>query len=367
LEQRTEQVRATTDFYLANNLTIAIVAEQLGRDAFETIGYLAQSGAGIKCCIGTPEEQKAAILSLAEADEIVFDITSLATLRLLQAINLLEQLPGKVIIGQATIGLLEEKLYFASLEKGTKGGTVLLNQGSLAYDEITKEERQGHCQSLRTFINELRSNARIVGCKQVSEIEPVRRTNLQRIFGEHGLEAIVLSSSGNRVLVTDDIAVGVIAQNEFGAKRAWTQMLMYSLAQQGTMEVDTFNSATAKLLGYKYSFTFSSADSLVAAARQAEWDPARWPLSPALTILELPTVDLTQSFLLLISFCNAIGRIKDLDPTLIRMAAFSVFSLRPGSMELLRAALENKDIILGQNDGLSPTVFSDLKVWITGR
>ncbi|HEX4341538.1 MAG TPA: hypothetical protein VH062_36765 [Polyangiaceae bacterium] len=104
------------------------------------------------------------------------------------------------------------------------------------------------------------------------------------------LETAVLASQPNRILWSDDGVYALIARERLGVRRIWTQAALAWLVDEGRIGGEVHTAASARLIGWGYSFTRSNPAIMREAGRLAEWNRERWPLNEAVKYLGLQEV-----------------------------------------------------------------------------
>src|SRR5207247_2365439 len=94
----------------------------------------------------------------------------------------------------------------------------------------------------------------------------------------------------------------MIARNEHGALRIWTQLVIGARTDSGVIEPESFFDASARLTGFGYFFTSINAPILKRAAIIADWKVGGWPFSQALATFENESVDLLATMQLAAAF-----------------------------------------------------------------
>ena len=84
----------------------------------------------------------------------------------------------------------------------------------------------------------------------------------------------------------------VAVQVELRVPRIWTQLMLRSLGDQGSIEVSRFASLSAKLVGCGYTFTQSDDAILCECGQMATWKFDKWPLRHAIETLGTTSVRL---------------------------------------------------------------------------
>lgn len=105
---------------------------------------------------------------------------------------------------------------------------------------------------------------------------------------------MVLARSANRVLWVDDAYLANVAKQLFGCSTVWTQLVLSRMASEGRVDGRAFFEASARLLGFGYTFTGVNPPIMEAAGHLAEWRVDEAPLKQAISVLETtPTEDAT--------------------------------------------------------------------------
>lgn len=274
--------------YRSSLLPLHTFAEQFGRSVFTLVEALAQMPeVEIRCCNGSAAERDAAFAALDSAKAVVLEATGLATLGLLDDLTLLEYFPRSVIVSQSTINELRQLISEASMHSGEGGYIGRRYDGSgVVFVPETDENMRARTERLRRFVELLEARCQIEVCINVAGLPADRRKLYSDVFGQHGIESILLARHEGRVLWTDDWVVGGLAAGEFGVKRVWTQAALSWASSRENFPVNVFQEASAKLLGWRYSFTGMNLGILVRCGLLANWSPDRWPLEQALDRLK---------------------------------------------------------------------------------
>ncbi|HXJ92483.1 MAG TPA: hypothetical protein VMT20_06330 [Terriglobia bacterium] len=270
--------------YRHQPIPIHVVAQALSRTEFEQMIRMALADEiGIRCCIGSAEERAEAISALKNSEAIVLDLTAVATLSLLGAVDALEQFPTPILISELTLAELRNSLSTASSDDG-EAGFVGKEGSRYVLEQLAPEAQQERHQFLKSITERITARCTVVGCPELAAVESERREFLVKALGEHGAQSIVLATSPRRVLWTDDFVLSLVAKQEFGVRRIWTQVALQERAEVGAISPERFFEATARLIGCRYYFTSPSPQALTRAGSLADWDPVRRPLKQALDI-----------------------------------------------------------------------------------
>jgi hypothetical protein len=128
------------------------------------------------------------------------------------------------------------------------------------------------------------------------------------MFGQYGAEAMMLASRADAVLWTDDLIQAQLAANEFGARRAWTQIMIEQIALVGQITAAEHERATAALVGLEYVNTNFDVSSLLRAVEMSDATPWRWPLKQFVRVFTQPAGDLQNLLAIFIDFISRLYR-----------------------------------------------------------
>jgi hypothetical protein len=285
-----EMIRDAEESYKARQITLHIFAHNTGAKNFEAALHIAATpGLDILCWDGSPDEWAQALGALQDAGEVVVDLSALATLYLFDEEGILRDWPGKLIVSQNTVNQIRECLPDPRGGECSKGRFGKSERGYhfIERDEQAEEEYRTR---LVSFLELLSQKAQVCGCETLASLDPEERQTLTRVFGQHGLESMLLSSQPGRVLWSDDAILAALARSEFGARCVWTQVSVEHGVMQGFLDAERARSVGAKLVGFGYKNTVFNEQVVWKAAEIAEWDPDRWPFTQALEQLSNPSI-----------------------------------------------------------------------------
>lgn len=290
LDRNAEQTRELEQWYREQPIPLHSIAELKGRTLLEVIQHFAsQAETPIRCCRGSLSDRDEATSAFATAQAVVLDASALATLFLLDAANVLEHFNRHVIVGQGTMKELRSWLETVSDRK--ESGYFFPTETGVAIVEEPEERRAARKQALQAFLDRVQPLCRIEACPELAAIEPERRDDYVKFFGNDGAEAIVLAARPGRVLWTDDFTVAGIARSEFGIRRLWTQLALSTQLDDGRLDADKFVDMSARLIGWGYEFTGNNLAILIRAGEIADWDVDRWPFTQVIAQLQAPSLD----------------------------------------------------------------------------
>jgi len=279
--------------YNAQFLPLAIFARILGRNEAQALAHLVSNErTRLRCCRGSAEEFALATTELAGASEVVLELSALVTLLMLGEMPRLEALGKALLVSHTTLNALRT---FVADSSGERSKSRRGDQE----DELPLVD--GEPKPAHPMLDGLRfveKNVTIVSSVKAAYLDPALRTQLTDVLGTSGLESAVIASEGNRVLLTDDGVLAMVAKEKIGVRRAWTQQSLAWLTEQGRLSPAVHDDASARLISWGYSFTRATRSIFSAAGRLSGWLHDRGELQAAIKYLALPEVRPDDSLML---------------------------------------------------------------------
>lgn len=266
------------DGYRDGPLPLGYTSERLGRHVFELLGHLiyGNEGRSILCCMGNGPERAQALASLQAAQEIVFTLTALFAVVHLDLLDVLARWPQRLVLSPGTLQSLNKFIderkdpgdIHADLDESGKFKVVGTNKAAIL----------NTLQKYRRLVEIIKERFQIVPSEALANLDPDERNRLVKMFGWAGAESVVLANDPTRLLWTDDYVMGIYGSETFGIKWAWTQATLDHAVTTGSLDLPTFNRASARLLVSRYRFTWWNEDIFIQAAEDACFDPRSTPL-----------------------------------------------------------------------------------------
>lgn len=249
-----------------------------GKNAYIALISLAtQDQQPIRNSFGTPEERADALTALQSAACLVVDLSTFATLRMLGLEKVLTTTRFRFLVTEATWRELRETLddrtttSSASIAVGFEDGV------QVAHEE-TVEFKRKRDEANKAFLELVEKHCQIVPVMERAALDPAKREPFEKMFGEYGLESMLLGAKPDCVVWSDDLVEAHIAVTEFGARRCWTQLLLVFLTDLGLLEPKERDIATAKLIGMEYQTTIFDSSAIIEAVHLTDATPWQMPL-----------------------------------------------------------------------------------------
>jgi len=266
IREQAEQATALQALYLSQPIPVHLYAQRFGKNAYTGIIHLAQTDSvAVKCSNSDSAGFAAAVEMLETAKSIVLDLSTVATIRLLEIEDLLD--PQRFVLSQDTALELRETLIDEQPDKQT--GTMVYNDGQFTMYEETPERRSERTKADKKFCETVLANTTVKPHLGLASIDHEQRKMLVKFLGQYGTETVILAMEPDTVLWTDDLTQGDLSTSMFGVRRVWTQAFLEHCLKKGLITDERFTIAAAKLMGMRYQNTIFNSAILVQAACSA--------------------------------------------------------------------------------------------------
>lgn len=352
VEKRAAAAASVRDAYNTLPASLHWFGSRFGDNAYTALIELAaEDGQNIRCTFGTAEERDHSARALQAAKGVVVDLTALATLRLLGLEKVLESTKFHFIVSERTWVTLQEMLFNARIFSGTSGA-LLFKDGKHVYSERSAEEKAQQNKRDADFISFLERVVQVKSAPGLAALEPDKREAFEKFFGNYGAESIVLASDPELVLWTDDLVQAQTAQQEFGCRRVWTQLVLGALADAGLITIDEYSDASARLLAMGFGTTQFDSLTILAALRLAKWSPDTPPFTQIVKIFSDPTSQLPVLMRIFVEFLVRLYR-EPITPEMRCSATqqlLSALAIRGKAGQFLTSLRELSSRIFGLNE-----------------
>jgi tetratricopeptide (TPR) repeat protein len=264
-EKDAKYVKQLEEVYSTQLVPIYWMAIKKGRSIVETMNYVAANpNLKFKCCIGNDQEEIKAEEGMSNVKEIVLDASSIVTLMFTSSYEHILKLPCKFIVSQGTLNAFRQVECLRGDPESIAGSYSINGFQLITSDDVMKA--RGNLEKLIKFIE---TNCTIIDGLVVAELEKERRDVSINILGRDCLESILLATQANRILWTDDLATAVLAQNEFGCYRIWTQFFFNHLLEEGLLDNNIVQNITVLLMQMEYYYTKPTVDTFMMAIEKS--------------------------------------------------------------------------------------------------
>ena len=268
--------------YKKNNLTIGQFAKLVDSNSLDTWGPLmGNPELGIRCSIGGIEERSSILNRLNDSKpKLVVDIISLITLHSLDAADIVVSTFGKLCIAQSTIDELQHIITEKEGMWSKREGMVVGKKGNRYVKQIInpQEMKQG-IEYLKDIIRWIRANCEVGQATVGSEMNQLRRRELNDSLQQQFLDTALLASQPGHLLFSDDGRLRLYAKTglsrdagtNFQIEGVWTQVLLEHCVKQNCLDKADYDEMTIKLVCSHYYHTQFDADLLMEVAKRSNW------------------------------------------------------------------------------------------------
>ena len=212
--------------------------------------------------------------------KLVVDIISLITLHSLDAADTVVSAFGKLCIAQSTIDELQSIISEREGMWSKREGRIVGKKGNRYIKQIinSEETKQG-IEYLKNIIHWIRENCEVGQDSVMSQINQLRRRELNDMLQQHFLDTVLLASQPGHLLFSDDgrlrhyakTSLNNDAGTNFQIDGVWTQVLLEHCVKQNRLDKADYDEMTIKLVCSRYYHTVFEADLLLEIAKRANW------------------------------------------------------------------------------------------------
>ena len=282
IDQQKEHFDQIEKLYKEENITIGCFTNLVGSNSLDTWGPLmGNPELGIRCSIGTIEERSSVLNRLNHSKpKLVVDIISLITLHSLDAADMVVSTFGKLCIAQSTIDELQRIISEREGMWSKREGMVVGKEGNRYVKQIINpEEMKQGIEYLKDIIRWIRDNCEVGQATVGSEMNQLRRRELNDMLQQHFLDTVLLASQPEHLLFSDDgrlrhyakTSLNNDAGTNFQIEGVWTQVLLEHCVKQNRLDKTDYDEMTIKLVCSHYYHTQFDADLLMEVAKRSHW------------------------------------------------------------------------------------------------
>ncbi len=268
--------------YKEENITIGVFSKLVGSNSLDTWGTLmGNPELGIRCSFGDLDERNKAHKLLNHSQpKLVVDIISLITLHSLDAADIVVSAFGKLCIAQSTIDELQSIISEREGMWSKREGMIVGKKGKQYIKQIIKpEETKQGIEYLKNIIHWIRNNCEVGQATAGSEMNQLRRRELNDMLQQHFLDTVLLASQPGHLLFSDDgrlrhyakTTLNSDAGTNFQIDGVWTQVLLEHCVKQNLLDKADYDEMTIKLVCSRYYHTQFDANLLLEIAKRANW------------------------------------------------------------------------------------------------
>ena len=282
IDRRQDRINKIEKLYKEENITIGCFTNLVGSNSLDTWGSLmGNPELGIRCSIGDVEERSSVFNLLNHPQlKLVVDIISLITLHSLDAADIVVSTFGKLCIAQSTIDELQSIISEREGMWSKREGMTVGKEGNRYVKQIINpEETKQGIEYLKSIIHWIRENCEVGQATAGSEMNQLRRRELNDMLQQHFLDTVLLASQPGHLLFSDDgrlrhyakTSLNSHAGTNFQIDGVWTQVLLEHCVKKNCLDKADYDEMTIKLVCSRYYHTVFDSDLLLEIAKRADW------------------------------------------------------------------------------------------------
>lgn len=285
LKDRRDFVNSCFEFYLQNPSSIHLLAFRIGTSVLQTMkGLIANEAWAVNCTSVDFLQFNQLVSAGTVSTKIVLDIVAIVTISLLDAWELLDK-SKEYITSQSTINLIRQWIdELPEFDGQGFGHAFATDDDRFVMTEVTEEEIAAQRDELQNIQFQVSNLCSVATAPAIAALDPARRSLYEKMFGYAALEVVMIAHEQKAILWTDDLFVGYWAASEFQLARIWTQLAL-KIAISSKEQMEKYQTATAKLIEWKYVNTIWDAETLLFAGKSSKWDFDAQPLKQCFALL----------------------------------------------------------------------------------
>ena len=282
IDRHHEYILKIEELYKEENITIGCFTNLVGGNSLDTWGPLMDNPElGIRCSIGDIEERSSILNRLNDSKpKLVVDIISLITLHSLDAADIVVSTFGKLCIAQSTIDELQSIITEREGMWSKREAMTVGKKGNRYVKQIINpEDMQQGIKYLKDIIHWIRNNCEIGQDPVMSQMNQLRRRELNDMLQQHFLDTVLLATQQDHLLFSDDgrlrhyakTSLNSDAGTNFQIEGVWTQVLLEHCVKHNLLDKTDYDEMTIKLVCSRYYHTVFDADLLMEVAKRSNW------------------------------------------------------------------------------------------------
>jgi len=292
--------------------------------------YASHTELKIKTCFGSVDEWNYALSSANRTKKFVIDMTALVTLLFMED-DFWTEIVCELIISEGTYNRLKN-IEAAQDVYVKNGGYLSSEKGQLQFVSKNVQQAKAEQERVKLFIEQVGKHCRIQSGVNLTTFPANERQIHIDTIGKYNAETLVLASSKEHVLWTDDLALACLANSEFGCKRVWSQVIVNLFGGEKAGELNL------KLFKYGYTFTKIGLNDLKTAVEQARWQVNQEPLSEILSVFSDNDVSPESIGILLAQFIKYIWQnVTEITAQQITLVILNELSRRQFGLFIIKA------------------------------
>jgi tetratricopeptide (TPR) repeat protein len=270
VDDRHSQVNKVEEIYKTNPIPIGSIAHLLGAKPIDVWrGFMRLGRVPLKCCIGNEYERNSAITLLQTHKKgCVIDPLTLFTMCSLNIQNELTKQFGRFGITHSTMDLYID--HIESIKLHPPSGVVGRKGSKYIFEKYSQQEIQQEINKLQEVYNWAEENCDILPAVGGQDMPP-DMISLSEIMHPSFVDIILAASGSDRLLLSDDMHLRILAKNLMGIEGIWLQAALLATSEQKAISMQKYSEAVANLIDANMEFISINAEVLKNLAEMDDW------------------------------------------------------------------------------------------------
>lgn len=246
---RADAIASVASKYDDNVLPLSFVARLLGSDPVATALGLATSGHRIRVCHGTELERREALraLSANKRRGCIVDAVTLHFIRRLGLEQPVEAVCGPIGIVGKSMSRIQQQIHELEERLDEPSMSIFYRDGQHFREEITPEHKRKALDVQRQDRAWIAAHAQIIPAE--GSKDPSAETGkLLQALGSTFFDKVRAASSSGRMLLSDDLAMRILAETEYGVKGCWLQVVLMAAVDGRHISLTEYSDAVLGLI-----------------------------------------------------------------------------------------------------------------------
>ena len=255
LQQRQDAVATITSQYENGLIPLALAGQLIGIDAVEMMTGLSTHGSLIRVCQGPDWERNGAFSAIEENQSrgCVLDYLTLHIALRLGVIDIVGKICGPIGIVDGTVQLYQHKIFEVEQTIDEPTRTLLLQDGQVYRAETPVAEKREALDLLKSDANWIERNCKIIAAEGKRDLSGDLR-GLAHRFGSDLVDELQAAQGSGLLFVSEDNALRVIGQSEFGVPVTWLQPILMRAKKTGLLAEPDYCKAIVTMIDAKFHF-----------------------------------------------------------------------------------------------------------------
>jgi tetratricopeptide (TPR) repeat protein len=257
---RQEAIEQAFNQYSSGQMPISVLARSLGSSSVDAFIGLLQSNKTVLVCDGTHQERAAAFAAIDANGErgCIVDAITLQIIWSLDLADAVSSICGPMGIVEQTQSRVFAKI--KELEESLDGPDMSLffKDGQVLREEISVDRKRQHLEKLQQQRDWIATHTQIIPAQGRRDLSPDFR-GLTNTFGQDLADDLLAAQGTDRLFVSEDRMMRLLAVTEFGVAASWLQPILMRATEVGKLSRDEYSNATLSFV--RSGFSFISIDS----------------------------------------------------------------------------------------------------------